>query len=78
MQKYMSHPKLGGMLVYMDDFEQKQKEGWVFSEEVKLVVPSKPITPRGTNETPEQQYEKKFGKKPHHLMKPESIKKALE
>jgi hypothetical protein len=78
MQKYMSHPKLGGMLVYMDDFEQKQKEGWVFSEEVKPVAPSKPIVSREANETPEQQYEKKFGKLPHHRMTQENIKKALE
>jgi hypothetical protein len=71
----MSHPKHGGMMVYMDDFEQKQKEGWVFGEEPKPVLMQKSLDPLATLE---QQYEKKFGKKPHHLMKPESIKKALE
>ena len=33
MKIYMSHEKHGSMFVYLDDIEQKLKEGWIESEQ---------------------------------------------
>lgn len=77
MQTYMSHPKLGGMLVYLDDIEQKQKDGWIIDKKPEKVVSRETIEVE-TIETPEVAYEKKFGKPPHHKMKLDSIIAALE
>lgn len=69
----MNHPKLGGMLVYMDDIEQKQKEGWVVGEK-----PFVDATGFEVVESPGDRYEKKFGKRPHWKMKDETIEDALK
>ena len=70
MQTYMTHKKLGGMLVYLDDIPKRISEGWVEGE-----LPSQPVE---EVETPEDAYEKKFGKKPHHRMSLDTIIAALE
>ena len=70
MQTYMTHKKLGGMLVYLDDIPKRISEGWVEGE--------LPIQPVEEVETPEDAYEKKFGKKPHHRMSLDTIIAALE
>lgn len=45
------------------------KLGWELDEEKPAVVEVK--------KTPSEQYEEKFGKLPHHMMKQENIIKAL-
>jgi len=70
MLKYMTHPNHGRMPVYSDgEIEYNSKFGWSVEEDKQE---------EKTVESPEVLYEKKFGKKPHHKMKQESIIAALE
>lgn len=71
---YMTHPVHGAMNCYLDsEVENNKKNGWIVGE-MNTVV-DKQIA---SCETPEQQYEKKFGRPPHHRMKLENIKASLE
>jgi hypothetical protein len=64
----MSHPEHGRMPVYSDiEIEYNKKFGWILDEEKPVDV-----------ETPEEAYEKKFGKPPHHRLKLDTIIKRLE
>ena len=66
--QYMTHTKHGRMPVYNPtEIKVNQKHGWVL--EIKNVVETKSL---------EELYFAKFGKKPHHRMKPETIKAALD
>lgn len=69
MLSYMVHPKHGRMPVYSEtEAKYNEKSGWVSEVE----------KPKENIESPEDMYEKKFGKRPHHRMTQENIKKALE
>jgi hypothetical protein len=65
MEIRISHPKHGFHVVYSEAEVTKHAEnGWVkhVVEELSLV----------------DKYKAKFGKAPHHMMKPETIQKALD
>lgn len=64
MEIRMQHPKHGFHVVY-DHVEKAahERHGW---SEVKPVL------------SLHEQYAAKFGKPPHHLMKPENIQKAID
>lgn len=67
MEIRMHHPKHGFHVVY-DNAEKAahERHGWSVVEEKKPEI------------SLAEQYEAKFGKKPHHLMKPENIQKAID
>lgn len=73
----MTHPLHGAMYCYLDsEVENNKKNGWIVEEE-KPVLQMKP-----PEEVPikslEEQYEEKFGKKPHWKMKRETIENVLK
>ena len=80
---YMKHERHGRMPVYSyEEMKSNMEHGWVEDKEVKV-----PKVQRETKdvsedseeiETPEDAYFKKFGKKPHHKMKLDTIIKKLE
>ena len=75
MQQYMSHPKHGRMPVYSQtEIDYNAKNGWVLDEEKPVLQVAYPVS----RETMIEQYEAKFGKKPHHRMKQETIENALK
>lgn len=62
--QYMTHAKHGKMPVYSPtEIQINQKHGWVLEKAVLSLV---------------DQYEAKFGKKPHHRMKNETIRQKLD
>lgn len=68
MLQYMTHAEHGRMPVYNPtEVEFNQKNGWVL--ETKDVAKAKSLS---------ELYFAKFGKKPHHRMKDETIKAALD
>lgn len=90
MQQYMKHQLHGRMPVYNHaEIEANRKNGWEL--ETGIQAESKPpvkaevvaktfeATEEANDPSPEliSKYEEKFGKKPHHRMKPESIEAAL-
>ncbi len=79
IQLYMKHPHHGRMPVYNQaEITSNQKNGWVLepAETVK-VAPVRTAESKEDSGELEAKYEEKFGKKPHHRMKPESIEAAL-
>jgi hypothetical protein len=71
----MTHPDHGTHIVY-DYKDQKMAEevGWkVDSDLSKVLAGQAPVAA-----TLIDKYTEKFGKPPHHLMKPETIQKALD
>lgn len=74
MVKYMKHPMHGRMPVYSDsEIAYNAKLGWSLEDQevIETKVEEK-------QESIEDAYEKKFGRRPHHRMKQESIIAALE
>lgn len=74
---YMTHPQHGSMYCYLDaEVEINKKNGWVVAEEKPVLQSHHP------DEAPvmslADQYEEKFGKKPHHRLKQETIRNALK
>ena len=77
---YMKHSIHGFTHAVGQEIVENKKNGWVecdINEEIKKKSPA--VTESISDvETPEDAYEKKFGKKAHHRMTQESIIKALE
>jgi hypothetical protein len=72
----MYHPNHGWTHVSDGNIEEHRKHGWV-NDDPKYYKKDIVKEPEKV-ETPEEAYEKKFGKPPHHRMKLESIIEALE
>ena len=83
---YLMHQRHGRKIAMHDkERESDVKSGWkeVTKEEFykpKEVKVEAKVSPEVSDVSPElsTQYEKKFGKPPHHRMKAESIKSAVE
>ena len=77
MTTRMKHPIHGytntgdGMMV--DDF---RRLGWVVDEPVTAIP--KPVVQESAPTDLKTEYFKKFGKAPHHLLKAENLRKALD
>lgn len=72
----LSHPKHGFHNVYSEaDVERHATHGWVRHVEPVKAEPVKPV--EDETEFLKAAYFHKFGKNPHHMMKLENIKKAL-
>lgn len=76
MQIYLTHPRHGKKIASMEkEAEADKKAGWVeVTKEEYFGPPPKAPTPE---KSLSDQYEEKFGKRPHHRMNAESIEKAL-
>jgi len=77
MQIHLTHPKHGSKIAYLEaEAENDEKHGWVRGE-IK-----KPEVKKEVEEEIEtglvEQYEEKFGKKPHHRMNKSTIEAALK
>lgn len=68
MVTYMSHPVHGRMPCSPHEIEWNKKHGWQIEE-----IISKPKNELSVSE----QYEKKFGKPPHHRMSEKTIQEKL-
>ena len=76
MQQYMSHSLHGRMPVYsQEEIDYNAKSGWILDE---VEDDETDDVPRETNQSLVQQYEAKFGKKPHWKAKQETIENALK
>ena len=81
---FMSHPQHGFMHVYTEaEVTANEKHGWtkIVSKEIPAVeMPSQNIASvvSEMNLTLSEQYEAKFGKKPHHKMSQKTIEAALK
>lgn len=73
MERYMNHPEHGRMPIYLlAEIANNEKNGWVLEPEEKPVLQLH--HPDEASELSlEEQYEEKFGKKPHHRLKQETI-----
>lgn len=88
MQLYMEHPLHGRMPVTQTEVKANELSGWKLTPaltredilKLKGLVEPKVVEPTEAEEvdTPEDAYERKFGKKPHHLMKLDTVIKRLE
>ena len=77
---YMKHSSHGFTHAVGQEIVENKKNGWVecdINEEIKKKSPAVTEVEYEVG-TPEDAYETKFGKKPHHRMTQESIIKALE
>ena len=77
----MTHPLHGEMDVYTEaEVTANQKNGWKLYETVKETVSeTSKVVEKNTSEiTIAEQYEAKFGKKPHHRMSQSTIEAALK
>lgn len=72
---YMSHPKHGRMPCTGIEVENNKRHGWTVDAEVPKDLSKE--TPKAPELTLEERYKQKFGKLPHHRMKPETIEAAL-
>ena len=79
MMKYMIHPRHGAMHVYSEaEIEENEKHGWKLTDEPGAVKVLETIMEGESKEKcVAEQYQAKFGKPPHHKMKPETIERAL-
>lgn len=74
---YLKHPEHGIKVAYLEsEIEADKKNGWTEVSETE-----KPAVETALDEeekTLRELYAEKFGKAPHHRMKPETIAKALQ
>ena len=81
----LTHPVHGIKHAYLEaEAEADEKNGWIRQAEPMQMSPSGTVDDPVIDEaelrtelTLEQRYTEKFGKPPHHRMKPETIEAAL-
>ena len=74
----MSHPQHGFMNVYTDqEVILNEKQGWK-KVEVPAVENVQKMNVQEVNTSLAEQYQTKFGKKPHHRMSQSTIEAALK
>lgn len=81
MQRYMNHPKHGRMPVYSDaEIAYAETHGWVL-ESTTVAAVVEPVTTEQDVQPAvvdlAERYRAKFGKPPHHRMRPDTILAAL-
>lgn len=78
MLSAMVHPDHGTHLVYTwDERKMCEERGWVYDAKLSKALAEPQARNPASMEDLAAQYEKKFGKKPHHLMKAETIRAEL-
>lgn len=81
MMVYMTHPLHGAMHVYTDaEVETNKKNGWEVIEPIKTVkfLEARIAEIPAEIKSLAEQYEEKFGKKPHHRLSEKNIEIALK
>lgn len=75
----MVHPLHGVTHAVGSEVDWNKANGWRVDENpVAVAVPEEKAAVEIIEQSPAEKYEAKFGKPPHHRMKPETIEAALK